>query len=75
MPKPHATASVRDGPGVLRIDWISFRGHAAQRVTVDGRAGRVTGAHGGYVYVRFSGNAFSLPCHPTWRFECGEDKR
>jgi hypothetical protein len=40
-------------------------------VTVDGKPGRITSARGPYVMVRFDGDSFSKPCHPTWRIEYG----
>ena len=36
-------------------------------VEVDGDLGRITSARNGYIYVRFGGRRFSVPCHPTWR--------
>ena len=36
---------------------------------VDGRPGVIKSAKGGYVYVLFEGTDFTMPCHPTWRFE------
>jgi hypothetical protein len=42
------------------------------RVTVDGRPGVITRATH-YVYVRFDGNRFSRPCHPTWRIDYAPD--
>ena len=40
-----------------------------QRITVDGRTGRVTSFRGMYLMVRFDGRKFSLPCHPMWRVD------
>jgi hypothetical protein len=37
------------------------------RVTVDGKAGRITSGRGAHIMVRFDGASHSLPCHPTWR--------
>lgn len=38
-------------------------------VTVDGKPGRITSARNSYIWVRFDGESFSKPCHPTWRVE------
>jgi hypothetical protein len=38
-------------------------------VIVDGKPGRITSAKGGYIMVRFDGQPFSLPCHPTWHVD------
>lgn len=37
------------------------------RVTVDGRPGVITSAHGLNIRVRFDGHLHSVPCHPKWR--------
>ena len=37
------------------------------RVTVDGRAGRITSGKGGRLRVVFDGEEFVSICHPTWR--------
>jgi len=44
------------------------------RVTVDGKLGRITSARGGYIMVRFDGDSFSKPCHPTWRVEYEQEQ-
>lgn len=45
------------------------------RVTVEGRSGVITGTTRGpmYIRVRFDGNKFSSPCHPTWEVEYQEE--
>lgn len=39
------------------------------RCRVDGKPGVITSARGGYINVKFDGESFTRPCHPTWRFE------
>ena len=39
------------------------------RVWVDGRPGTITSFGADRINVRFDGNKFSTPCHPTWRVE------
>lgn len=55
----------------MSMDYVRNRYHVPAkrglRVVVDGKAGIITRASQGYVYVRFDGSKFSLPCHPTWR--------
>lgn len=40
-----------------------------QRVTIDGRPGKITSANGAYINVPFDGMKKPIPCHPTWRVE------
>lgn len=40
-----------------------------QKVTVNGRLGKITSASNGYLRVRFFEAKHSSPCHPTWRVE------
>lgn len=40
-----------------------------QRVIVDGHPGRIVGARGPHLRVRFDGQTRTVPCHPTWRVE------
>ncbi|HEU6452881.1 MAG TPA: hypothetical protein VFT57_15800 [Gemmatimonadaceae bacterium] len=39
------------------------------RVTVDGKPGRITRGQGHYIRIRFDGERYSRPCHPTWRVD------
>lgn len=39
------------------------------RVTVDGKPGRIVSFPGQYLGVRFDGETRTSRCHPTWRVE------
>lgn len=40
-----------------------------QRVTVDGKPGKITSTRGPHIKVLFDGDKRPLCCHPTWRVE------
>ena len=40
-----------------------------QRVTVKGRPGVIVSFPGQYIGVRFDGEKFTTPCHPTWEVD------
>lgn len=43
--------------------------HRGDRLIVDGRPGLLVSFPGQYLGVRFDGEKFTTPCHPTWRVE------
>jgi hypothetical protein len=40
----------------------------SMRVVVNGRPGIITSFQGAHIVVRFDGDSFPSPCHPTWKF-------
>lgn len=47
--------------------WYKVPAKRGVRVVVDGKPGVITGFHNQYLRVRFDGNKYADPCHPTWR--------
>lgn len=47
------------------------------RVKVDGKPGVITGTTRGpmYIRVRFDGDKFTTPCHPTWEVEYAKEEQ
>ena len=39
------------------------------RLTMDGRPGTLVSFPGARLGIRFDGDKFTSPCHPTWRIE------
>lgn len=56
-------------------DYYGVPAKRGMRVTVDGRPGVITGTTRGpmYIRVRFGGDKFTTPCHPTWEVEYQEE--
>lgn len=47
-------------------DYYRVPAKRGARVTVDGKAGVITGSRDAYILVRFDGDKAARPCHPTW---------
>lgn len=50
-------------------DYYRVPAKRGMRVTVDGKPGRIVRFPYASLGVRFDGEKFTTPCHPTWRVD------